>query len=416
MNSLPARFLRITAFRNPLVKRLERLRTSKEARQEEGHVLVQGIKTLEELASKGHHRIRTIGITFDEHNLPIRSPALDIVASVRRQELEDEGSNRGSSIAAKASAAATAAKSSQRRQEKIFQADQFVAMSRSLTTKILGTDSPSGEHEVWAEVVIPNYDHLFSIQDNTTTIDTTTTTTAVTPGFKVHNSTQRSKEVPLPQSPRTDIQRLLILDQILDPGNMGLIVRSAKAFSWDAAWHTPGTVDQYNNKVVRASRALCLDWPTKTGSWKELEKFVERKDLTLLVADMVPGWISDRAVSDAIPTSTSVQDNNDFNLYNLVWWNWPKSLPRTRVPERIALVMSSEHHGVKGKAGSFDKEDQGAKARLLSRAIRVSIPMNPDVESMNVAAAATAMMWELNRVIDEGKRGPSKLQVFDTSE
>ncbi|KAF9350407.1 hypothetical protein BGX26_011413 [Mortierella sp. AD094] len=395
MNNLPSRFLRITAFRNTLVKRLERLRTSKEARQEEGHVLVQGIKTLEELASKGHHRIRTIGITFDEHNLPIRSPALDIVASVRRQKLEDEGSDRGSSIAAKATAAA---RSSRRKQEMIFQADQFVAMSQSLTTKVLGTDSPSGEHEVWAEVVIPNYDHLFSIQDTT-------------PRSKAH-ATQKSKEVPLPQQSRTDIQKLLVLDQILDPGNMGLIVRSAKAFSWDAAWHTPGTVDQYNNKVVRASRALCLDWPTKTAGWKELEKFAERKDLTLLVADMVPGWISDRAVSDA----TSVQDKSDFNPYNLVWWNWPKSLPRTHVPERIALVMSSEHHGVKGKAGSFDKEDQDAKARLLSRAIRVSIPMNPDVESMNVAAAATAMMWELNRVIDEGKRGASKLQVFDTPE
>ncbi|KAF9114759.1 hypothetical protein BGX27_009880 [Mortierella sp. AM989] len=388
MNNLPSRFLRITAFRNTLVRRLERLRTSKEARQEEGHILVQGVKTLEELVSKGHHRIRTIGITFDEHKLPIRAPALDIVASVRRQEIEEEGGNRSSSIAPRVARVGKSRKSSRRKQEKIFQADQFVAMPQSLTTKILGTDSPTAEHEVWAEVAIPDYEHLFSIQEDT-------------PKFKGE-----------PTLPLTNIKKLLVLDQILDPGNMGLIVRSAKAFSWDAAWHTPGTVDQYNNKVIRASRALCLDWPTKTAGWKELEKFVERKDLTLLVADMVPGWIAERAVSD----TDWVDRKSKFNPYNLAWWNWPPSLPRTHVPEKIALVMSSEHHGVKGKAAWFDKEDQDAKARLLSKAIHVSIPMNPDVESMNVAAAATAMMWELNRVIDEGKRGASTLQIFDTSE
>ncbi|KAF9438719.1 hypothetical protein BGZ76_005451 [Entomortierella beljakovae] len=377
MNILPSRFQRITAFKNPLVKRLERLRTSKDARRTEGHVLVQGIKTLEELSSK-RHSIRTIGITFDEQNLPIRSPALDIVASIRRQEAEDEGRmNRINGDRMR--------KGDQSPHHKPrFQADHFVAMSQSLTTKILGTDSPTGQHEVWAEVAIPNHDAAFSIEaDN-------------------------SKSNPYIKSP--DIHKLIVLDQILDPGNMGLIIRSAKALSWDAAWHTPGTVDQYNDKVIRASRALCLDWPTKTAGWKELEKFINAKNIILLVADMVPEWISERETLD-----TSLPDiKKKFNPYNLIWWNWPKTLSQSQVPEKIALVMSSEHHGVKGKNASFDSEEQAAKARLLGKAIRVSIPMNPDVESMNVAAAATTMMWELNRVIDEGKIG--KLQLISRSE
>ncbi|KAG0357569.1 hypothetical protein BGZ54_000280 [Gamsiella multidivaricata] len=409
MSTLPSRFLQITASKNQLVKRLERLRTSKYAGQEEGHVLVQGIKTLEELASKGHHHIRTIGITFDEHNLPIRSPALDIVTSVQQQDADGVSTQALEQGLRKQ-------QGQQRRDGKlVFEADQFVAMSPKLTTRILGTDSPTAEHEVWAEVAIPDFKSLFSKH------------------IMGSNSRSGSKTAPskLSTEPQPEIRRLLVLDQISDPGNMGLIIRSAMALSWDGAWHTPGTVDPYNNKVVRASRALCLDWPTKTGRWKELERLLQTNDMTLLVADMLPRWILDRstkvraeggapAPAPAAGLATAVQDLGEIiNPYNLVWWNWPGSLSRSHVPEKIALVMSSEHHGVKAAvrmSGEDDQEERDAKARLLHEAIRVSIPMNPAVESMNVAAAGTAMMWELNRVLDEGKRATAKLQIFDTPE
>ncbi|KAF8927052.1 hypothetical protein EDD21DRAFT_386211 [Dissophora ornata] len=409
MNILPSRFLRITSPHSQLVKRLERIRTSKLARKEEGHVLVQGIKTLEELSSRPHHRIRTIGITFDEHTLPIRAPALDVVSSVRQQEKEEreaetqkeieldvrQGQRRDSSVWRKGTT---------RKRSGRLEADLFVATSRKLTNKILGTNSLAAEHEVWAEVAIPNHEHLFSTATNT-----------------------GSRRVQTPGSTSaTEIQRLLVLDQISDPGNMGLIIRSAKALSWDAAWHTPGTVDQYNDKVVRASRALCLDWPTKTAGWKELEQFLENHGLTLLVADMVPRSISHPSLQQE---QNRIASQKFVDPYNLVWWNWPSSLPQTHIPERMALVMSSEHHGVRAAAtkpgsktnkptsATNNGEEQEAKARLMSKAIRVSIPMNPAVESMNVAAAATAMMWELNRAANEIKRSPeSKIQVFDTSE
>ncbi|KAG0201306.1 hypothetical protein BGX28_005831 [Mortierella sp. GBA30] len=386
MNSLPSRFLRITAPKNQLLRRLERLRTSKDARQEEGHVLVQGIKTLQELSSKGH-RLRTIGITFDEHNLPIRSPALDIVASVAREDVSVAKQRQADDHRA----SSDLLEQHQRipKQEKTgsqtYVADHYVAISRKLTTRILGTDSPTAEHEVFAEVAIPDYGHLFSSQE---------------PSSK--KTSPASPLLPASASAETEISRLLVLDKISDPGNMGLIIRSAKALFWDAAWHTPGTVDPYNNKVVRASRALCLDWPIKTGGWRELEQFLESRNFTLVVADMVPEWILDQIAEDTTIAGTASTSGTRlaFNRHNLVWWNWPSSLQRIHVPEKIALVMSSEHHGVAstsrtgGSVIEHDEQSSEAKARerLLSNAIHVSIPMNPAVESMNVAAATTAII------------------------
>ncbi|KAF9277415.1 hypothetical protein BGZ68_009314 [Mortierella alpina] len=400
MNTLPSRFLRITAPRNQLLRRLERLRTSKDLRQEEGHVVVQGIKTLQELASKGH-RLRTIGITFDEHNLPICAPALDIIASVQR---EDASASTVRERMARDQGRSDHQRIGRQPERPRYIAEQYVAVSRSITTKILGTDSPTSEHEVFAEVAIPDFSHLFSHNPTSTT----STTTSSSSGSQISSNP-------------SEIKRLLVLDKISDPGNMGLIIRSAKALFWDAAWHTPGTVDPYNNKVVRASRALCLDWPVETGGWKNLERFLKNRGFTLVVADMMPPWIQDHATK-----TTASSAEGGYSRHNLVWWNWPSSLPRSEVPERIALVMSSEHHGVAARSvaageGVHHEQELEAKARerLLSQAIRVSIPMNPAVESMNVAAAATAMMWELNRVMDKGgleSMAERKLQIFDAVE
>jgi len=217
-----------------------------------------------------------------------------------------------------------------------------------------------------------------------------------------------------------------VLDRISDPGNMGLLIRAGMALNWHGSWHTPGTVDEYNNKVVRASRALCLDWPTKTGGWRELGEFLEGNDMTLLVADMIPRWIQDQLEPSTAASSTSSTSSTKpgparkLNTNSLVWWNWPDTLPRTKMPSKVALLMGSEHHGVNigtsGANGGDNQDDQKAKDRLFEKAIRVSIPMNTAVESMNVATAATAMMWELNRLLSQGTAefAPSDApQIFD---
>ena len=49
-------------------------------------------------------------------------------------------------------------------------------------------------------------------------------------------------------------QRLVVVvDQLNDPGNLGTILRSSEAAGVDAVVLTPGSVDPFNPKVVRAS-------------------------------------------------------------------------------------------------------------------------------------------------------------------
>ena len=53
--------------------------------------------------------------------------------------------------------------------------------------------------------------------------------------------------------------RLLVLDDIQDPGNLGTIIRSAVAFNFDTIVLSTGTVDLYNPKVVRSTKGMIFN-------------------------------------------------------------------------------------------------------------------------------------------------------------
>ena len=63
---------------------------------------------------------------------------------------------------------------------------------------------------------------------------------------------------------------LLVLDRLADPGNLGTILRSAEAAGVDAVVLTPGSVDPYNPKVVRASAGALFHVPVVTASIEEV--------------------------------------------------------------------------------------------------------------------------------------------------
>ena len=57
---------------------------------------------------------------------------------------------------------------------------------------------------------------------------------------------------------------VLVVDQLNDPGNLGTILRSAEAAGVDAVVLTPGSVDPFNPKVVRASAGALFHVPVLT--------------------------------------------------------------------------------------------------------------------------------------------------------
>jgi len=143
--------------------------------------------------------------------------------------------------------------------------------------------------------------------------------------------------------------RLLVLDAIQDPGNVGTIVRTAAALGATATFCLPGTVDLWNAKVVRSGMGAHFHHPCLSGTWDELDAFRREHAVTLWAAD---------ANGESID-----------------------SLAR---PSRLALVVGNEGGGL--------SELSRTRADRM-----VALPIADSTESLNVAVAAGILLYELRR-------------------
>lgn len=141
-------------------------------------------------------------------------------------------------------------------------------------------------------------------------------------------------------------QALLICDRVMDPGNLGTLLRTALAFGWQGAFLLPGCCDPFNEKVLRSARGASLRLPLREGNWIELQQLIHDNDLMPLVADL------------------QGESSHTFTP-----------------PQRPALFLGNESQGV------------SEEARALCRAI--SIPMSGPMESLNVAVAGGILLYLL---------------------
>jgi TrmH family RNA methyltransferase len=141
---------------------------------------------------------------------------------------------------------------------------------------------------------------------------------------------------------------LLILDGISDPGNMGAILRTAAAAGVDGVLLTPGSVDRYNPKVIRAGMGAHLHLPIIKDDWSEIRRLSSQ--LTVYLADAHDGMV-----------------------YSDVDWSKP-----------TALIIGSEALGASKVAQELCDE-------------HVSIPMANSSESLNAAVAAGIVLFEAAR-------------------
>ena len=70
------------------------------------------------------------------------------------------------------------------------------------------------------------------------------------------------------RKPKT-LNKVVYLDHLNDPGNVGTILRTALAFDYDAVIFSEGSCDPYNEKVVAASKGAIFSLPILSGSLKE---------------------------------------------------------------------------------------------------------------------------------------------------
>jgi TrmH family RNA methyltransferase len=141
--------------------------------------------------------------------------------------------------------------------------------------------------------------------------------------------------------------RLLVLDGIQDPGNVGTLLRTAFALGVNATVALPGTVDPWNAKVVRSAVGMQFRHPTINCTEQELTTFLTARGIVL--------WGADGA-------GTPVD--------------------RVTAPEKLALVVGNEGAGLKSSV-------REACADL------VALPMVPGAESLNVAVAAGIALFAL---------------------
>ena len=151
-----------------------------------------------------------------------------------------------------------------------------------------------------------------------------------------------------PSSIPDELNFALILDSVRDPGNLGTILRTAAAAGNAAVFITPGSADPYSPKVIRAGMGAHFHLPIASLDWGEIK--LKTAGLTAVLASPRMGVPYHR-----------------MNLKN-----------------PLALIIGGEAEGASQEAREFAQE-------------YVYIPMEGDMESLNAAAAAAVLIFEVVR-------------------
>ncbi len=144
---------------------------------------------------------------------------------------------------------------------------------------------------------------------------------------------------------------VLVLDKVSDPGNAGTIIRTARASGVDYLVFLDGSVDIYNDKVIRSSMGAIFK-----------QKIISGVDIDF-VASKVKTDIYGAFVKDS-----DIYYDSDFS-------------------KGLCLVMGNEANGI-----CEEVEKKITK--------RVTIPMERATESLNVAISTAVLLFEIKRQRD----------------
>jgi RNA methyltransferase, TrmH family len=82
-----------------------------------------------------------------------------------------------------------------------------------------------------------------------------------------------------------DPATILLLDGLQDPGNLGTLVRAARAFGVDGVIALDGSVDPWNPKAVRAAAGAGFHTSVARATWAEAGPWLEEQRIEILAAD-----------------------------------------------------------------------------------------------------------------------------------
>ncbi|HIS28639.1 MAG TPA: RNA methyltransferase [Candidatus Avamphibacillus intestinigallinarum] len=143
--------------------------------------------------------------------------------------------------------------------------------------------------------------------------------------------------------------KLLLLDGVQDPGNVGTLIRTADAAGFSAVILGDGSADVYNDKTIRATQGSLFHIPVISKDLQQEIPQLQAKDYMICV--------------------TTLEEATDYKAI--------------RIDKPFALVMGNEGSGVQADIQN-------------SSDVRVKIPIYGQAESLNVAVAAGILMYEFS--------------------
>lgn len=142
--------------------------------------------------------------------------------------------------------------------------------------------------------------------------------------------------------------RLLLIDSLQDPGNLGTIIRTAVAFHIDTIVLNNDTVDEYNDKCIRASEGMIFHI---------------------------------NIIHHSLDTFIPELKEKGYHIYGTRVTHGT-SLKEAKVYSKYAFIVGNEGAGVKEELLDLCDEN-------------LYIPMSEDCESLNVGVATGIILYEL---------------------
>ncbi|QFJ53558.1 TrmH family RNA methyltransferase [Pseudobutyrivibrio xylanivorans] len=162
----------------------------------------------------------------------------------------------------------------------------------------------------------------------------------------------RRPTLPAPSDLLESSSKVAILEDVMNPTNVGAIFRSAAALGVDAIFLTHDSADPFYRRAARVAMGTSFQVP-----WTYFDKGSNYVDIL--------------HNADYKVVSMALKDNAI-----------PLSSPELKQHDKLAVIFGTESTGI--------KEDTIANSDYVT-----IIPMHHDVDSLNVAAASAVTFWEL---------------------
>lgn len=156
-------------------------------------------------------------------------------------------------------------------------------------------------------------------------------------------------------------RRIAVLEQVVNPTNVGAIFRSAAALNMDAVLLTPGCSNPLYRRAIRVSMGTVFQVPWTFLGGREWEW---------------PGQGLENLRRLGFKTAAMALREDTIGI----------DAPELAAQERLAIILGTEGDGL-------------AEETIGACDYTVRIPMSHGVDSLNVAAASAVAFWELGRKV-----------------